>query len=367
LIRLSTKINALKNILATIIFLLFLSSCEDKEVASADTKNPLHEISLRNIIDSTLDVNLLKESLDELIELNYLRAVAISYNDQLIFDYFKIGNEEQRYPVYSVTKSVLSAAFGLAFDQNLIDSEDTTIDSFLNIFNYNDPEIKKTISVKHLLSMQSGIRDDTNYIRRAEPIKYILDQDLLYAPGKFWNYSFAGTHILSAVFEKITNKTPEVFVNEHLFEPLGIENYYWEVDANGLSNGGWGLHLTLHDMIKLGRLYSNDGKWESRQLISSSWVDRSTLKNQFFSSGSGSWAYLPNNESGYGYLWWINNINDSKVFSALGYGGQYIIIDKHKKLVIAIASKESSTNSYRKKISSIVFEDIISIFPQINE
>ena len=140
--------------------------------------------------------------------------------------------------------------------------------------------------------MQSGIRDDTNYIRRAEPIKYILDQDLLYAPGKFWNYSSAGTHILSAVFEKITNKTPEVFVNEHLFEPLGIENYYWEVDANGLSNGGWGLHLTLHDMIKLGRLYSNDGKWESRQLISSSWVDRSTLKNQFFSSGSGSWACL---------------------------------------------------------------------------
>ena len=135
MIRLSTKINALKNILATIIFLLFLSSCEDKEVASADTNNPLHEISLRNIIDSTLDVNLLKESLDELIELNYLRAVAISYNDQLIFDYFKIGNEEQRYPVYSVTKSVLSAAFGLAFDQNLIDSEDTTIDSFLNIFN----------------------------------------------------------------------------------------------------------------------------------------------------------------------------------------------------------------------------------------
>ena len=99
--------------------------------------------------------------------------------------------------------------------------------------------------------MQSGIRDDVNYIRSDTPIKIYFRSRSLYAPGKFWNYSSAGTHILSAVFQKITNKTPEVFVNEHIFEPLGIENYYWEVDANGLSNGGWGLHLTLHDMIKI--------------------------------------------------------------------------------------------------------------------
>ena len=99
----------------------------------------------------------------------------------------------------------------------------------------------------------------------------------------------------------------------------------------------------------------------------SSWVDRSTLKINSLEAEAGLGHIYQTMNPGYGYLWWINNINDSKVFSALGYGGQYIIIDKHKKLVIAIASKESSTNSYRKKISSIVFEDIISIFPQINE
>ena len=120
-----------------------------------------------------------------------------------------------------------------------------------------------------------GIRDDTNYIRRAEPIKIYFRSRSFVRSRKIFGITVRGTHILSAVFEKITNKTPEVFVNEHLFEPLGIENYYWEVDANGLSNGGWGLHLTLHDMIKLGRLYSNDGKWESRQLISHlGWIVR---------------------------------------------------------------------------------------------
>ncbi len=357
------KINAIKNISAILIFSLLILSCEDNDSSIKEIVNSDVEWQFTNVDDSVLDLELLKSNLSELIDSNYLRAIAISYNDQLIFDHYKIGDADKRYPVYSVTKSVLSAAFGKLFDQELIEDENITIDAFLNMYDYNDPEIKSTISVKHLLSMQSGIQDDVNYIRSDTPIKYILDQNLLYAPGRFWNYSSAGTHILSAVFQKITNENPESFVKKHIFDPLEITNYFWEVDANGLSNGGWGLYLTLHDMIKFGMLFSNDGKWNSDQLISQSWVNRSTSKMRAFRSGSGSWEYLPDNEAGYGYLWWINTVGDNEVFSALGYGGQYIVVDKTRKLVLAITSKESSSISYRRKISSIVFNDLVPIFP----
>ena len=119
-------------------------------------------------------------------------------------------------------------------------------------------------------------------------------------------------------------------------------------------------------MLKFGNLYVNKGKWYDTQLISKSWIEKSTSKISTFRSGSGAWDYLPDNESGYGYLWWVNSISNKDVFSALGYGGQYIILDDARKLVIAIASKESSSRNYRQRISNLVFNELITIFPKLD-
>ena len=106
------KINAIKNISAILIFSLLLLSCEDNDSSIKEIVNSDVEWEFTNVDDSVLDLELLKSNLSELIDSNYLRAIAISYNDQLIFDHYKIGDANKRYPVYSVTKSVLSAAFG---------------------------------------------------------------------------------------------------------------------------------------------------------------------------------------------------------------------------------------------------------------
>ena len=111
----------------------------------------------------------------------------------------------------------------------------------------------------------------------------------------------------------------------------------------------------------------NKGKWYDTQLISKSWIEKSTSKISTFRSGSGAWDYLPDNESGYGYLWWVNSISNKDVFSALGYGGQYIILDDARKLVIAITSRESSSRNYRQRIGNLVFNELITIFPKLDK
>ena len=62
---------------------------------------------------------------------------------------------------------------------------------------------------------------------------------------------------------------------------------------------------------------------------------------------------------------WYNSVANKDVFSALGYGGQYIILDDSRKLVIAIASRESSSRNYRQRISNLVFNELITIFPKL--
>ena len=41
----------------------------------------------------------------------------------------------------------------------------------------------------------------------------------------------------------------------------------------------------------------------------------------------------------YGYMWWLNN---ESVFSAVGFGGNYVIVDKEHDLVIVSRWLDSS-------------------------
>lgn len=51
--------------------------------------------------------------------------------------------------------------------------------------------------------------------------------------------------------------------------------------------------LTPQDMIKIGQLYLNKGKWNGQQIVSSEWIYESTEEKS-------NW-----NDLKYGLLWWI--------------------------------------------------------------
>tara|TARA_Y100000994_G_scaffold245208_1_gene246443 strand:+ start:388 stop:1458 length:1071 start_codon:yes stop_codon:yes gene_type:complete len=356
----------MKNTVLTLFLLLFLS-CQDNKEIESEIFQPSINWDLNNTGAIDINEDDLKSSLEKIIYFDDLRSIGIIYNNQFIFEHYNIGDTTSKFPVYSITKSVLSAIFGQLIDQKIIEDEYDKINKYLDLTSIKDLEIKTQIQIDNLLSMNSGIQDDTYYIRSNDPIRYILDKDLLYQPGDWWNYSSAGTHVLSAIFSEIATQNAENYAKEYLFGPLGITDFYWQADINGLSNGGWGLSLRLRDMLKFGNLYVNKGKWYDTQLISRSWIEKSTSKISTFRSGSGAWDYLPDNESGYGYLWWVNSISNKDVFSALGYGGQYIILDDARKLVIAIASRETSTRNYRQRIGNLVFNELITIFPKLDK
>jgi CubicO group peptidase (beta-lactamase class C family) len=90
------------------------------------------------------------------------------------------------------------------------------------------------------------------------------------------------------------------------------------------------LKLTAPDMIKLGRLYLQDGRWEGRQLIPEAWVREST-STKIANEGHDVYGYP------YGYLWWLPNTDDHPAFAALGWAGQLIEIIPDLNLVVAVS------------------------------
>ena len=289
--------------------------------------------------------------LSNIYQLLDLYSIGIVYRGKLITEDYFVGNKESLYQTYSVTKSVLSALYGHIIDKNILTDESLKIGDIITI----EDETKSSITINHLLTMTSGIGDDISYIQKSNSISYILNKDLMFDPGTWWQYTSAGTHLLSGIFTKITNQSAEEYAKQYLFPELGITNFLWQKDISGNSNGGYGLQLRLRDMLKFGHLFLQDGKTANGQILSSKWTNRSTDKLVNFSS-----------TFGYGYLWWINISNGQPIYYAVGYGGQYIIVDESRALVIAVTSSAGSSAQYRNQLLDLIFSNLINSFDKIS-
>jgi CubicO group peptidase (beta-lactamase class C family) len=111
-------------------------------------------------------------------------------------------------------------------------------------------------------------------------------------------------------------------------------------------------------MLKFGQLFLQKGKSAGQEIISSSWINKSTS------------MLIPLNESkssGYGYLWWTAKVNGVNIYNALGYAGQFIIVVPSKALVIAATSNSVPVDGYVNDLYDNIMDKIVSSFSATND
>ncbi len=275
--------------------------------------------------------------------------------------YFKGCTANSRVHVYSVTKSVISILIGIALDKGYINNLEKKVLDYFPEYKVKRGERKiQNITLRDMLTMTAPYKYQLfapyiKYFKSSDWVKFSLD--LLGGRGKIGTFRYApliGPDILSGILVKATGKSVLDFAAENLFEPLGIkvENNLlfnnkeeqiafnqstdisgWVTDSAGIHATGWGLTLTPMDMAKIGQLYLNGGMWGDRRIISSKWIDDSTVEHSRWKKRN-----LP-----YGYLWWVNEDG----YAAMGDGGNTIYVNAKKKLVVSIAALFVPTASDR--------------------
>lgn len=268
-----------------------------------------------------------------------------------------IGNTNlEQHIMHSAAKSFTSALFGIALEQGFIQSVEQPLLPLLDYAEYSNWDNQKNeISLKHLLSMQTGIEwdewhypfgDQRNSLSKLSQsnddyLKTMLDLPMASAPGTEFTYNTVATIALGKVIENSVGLSLEDFAQQFLFEPLQINTARWLYTPGGSANTGSGLFLATRDMAKLGQLYLNNGKWNGYPLLSPEWVKQSTLKQV-----SLDWQYT----SGYGYQWWLGDFQQNNTtipfYSARGYGGQFIIVVPQKQLVVAFTAHNYDNDLY---------------------
>lgn len=300
-------------------------------------------------------------------------AFVLAKDGEIVYSNYKRGNENTLHLLWSMSKSVTSLLFGIAQGKGLINSEDSIYKYFkdeIDSFSKARRESLKKIKLKHLLQMSSGLdwkefyEDDpfkSNvvkmlYLKPKDSLaKYVLETPTKLEPGTKFYYSSGDTNLLTGAMNRAFQKElRSTYPWKWLFDKMEIEAIF-ERDGAGSFIGSSYLYLKTKDLLKVGNLIANSGKYKDAQIVPKEYIEFATsLSGSLRKRGCLEDSYMT-----YGSQFWLNTScpNGKRPFPSvpdtlvmmLGHGGQSVFIfPKHKIVAVRIArDAEKALNKER--------------------
>jgi CubicO group peptidase (beta-lactamase class C family) len=284
-----------------------------------------------------------------------VHSVLLYQHGRLVMEEYFYGYSVGRpHQLRSATKSVVSALAGIAIDRGALTGVDERVLPLMSYNSYANPDPRKSaITLGNFLSMSSGLacNDHSSSSPGRETViddapdwvKATLDLPLINDPGSKGYYCSGGVAVVGRMTENAVHMKLPDFAQANLFGPLGIAraDWIWNYDLTNADKEYSQIHLRPRDMLKLGILYANGGRWQGRQVISSSWVKASLAVE----------SHVDN--VGYGYFWWrpwmdVETPSGTQrvIFDAAqGNGGQKIYLLPQYDLVAVFTAGDYNTDS----------------------
>lgn len=291
-----------------------------------------------------------------------LYAIAVTKNHTLIYEhYFNQHSATELFNDQSLTKGIMSILIGIAIDKGFISSLDEKIIRFFPELKQDTDQRKQTITIRQIMNQASGLYHEDltrldKYLSLPAPSEYILDQPLLTDPGNIFHYSNAASHLLSVIITKASGLTTLAFANKYLFGPMKIERVEWMKMNDGYYDGSGllSIRLSIRDMNRIGLLLLDSGRYDGRQIISSSFIRQSLYPDRMYHTD---WGF-PGSE--YALCWYHKNYKGIHIVYGLGWGGQFNFIIPSLHAVITVNESIEDVTAIRQ---SILFQE--KIFPMI--
>lgn len=283
------------------------------------------------------------------------RAVLIVQDGRIVFERYGEGaSRDTRLNSWSVGKSITHALVGAAVLQGRV-----ALDTPMGSPHWRASDRRSAITWRDWLNMVDGL----DYTETAENVaeagnarmlfgegrmdvaRWAARRPLIHDPGAHWNYSSAGTLLISDALTRVIVPDPRdaadrrarmrAWMQSSLFARIGM-NPIVEFDPQGTFYGSSLYWATARDFARFGYLYLRDGVWDGQRVMPEGWVD---------------FARTPGpdpNTDVYGAHWWLtpahgpgrparslitdNDMADA--FSAQGHEGQIIVVVPSKDLVL---------------------------------
>lgn len=258
-----------------------------------------------------------------------LSGFGMMVDGEVVAEYYKAPyKKDYRRVSFSMCKSVISMAVGIAEYEGLLSLNEKVSDIFTTHDGVFFKRGMKDITIKHLLTMTSCVSfDEVGSVFTMDWRRAYMSSDISCVSEAGFSYNSMNTYMLAAVIVRRTGKSVMDYLKEKLFDDMKLYDITWDKCPMGIEKGGFGMKLSLVDMLKLGQLYLNNGMWmvdgEKKQLIPKEWVEESTKMHVRLDR---------NNIAGYGYHIWL--LTDGSILYN-GVFGQNVYVNRDRGIVIA--------------------------------
>ena len=272
----------------------------------------------------------------EVLEKTHKELQTVAYliikNDSIWHEsYFDGYGKDSKSNSFSMAKSVVTLALGKAIMEGKIKSLDQKVVDFF-------PEIKgefaNEVTVGDLSSMASGLSWDERYyspfsiVTRAyfddDLKKVILGLQVNEKPGQSFNYLSGATELLAMCIEKATGEYLSDYVSKNFWQPMGAENdALWQLDhaPDGIEKAYCCIASNARDFARFGKLMKQDGNWNGKQILDSTFVQKCVTPR------------FPESPQ-YGYGWWMHNVSGKQLYYMRGHLGQFVIVIPEDDVII---------------------------------
>jgi len=181
--------------------------------------------------------------------------------------------------VTSVQKSVTAVLVGIAQERGLLHLDDPVSKHLGAGWSQAAPQQEEAITLRHLLSMTSGLAKDMSFEADA---------------GSMWRYNTFAYHSVMRVIEAVTGQDRNAITLEWLTSKLGMKASFWTPRPGADPTIAWGFSTTARELARFGLMIQAGGRWGDQVIIE----DSEYLQEMRNSSQPLHPAY--------GYLWWLN-------------------------------------------------------------
>lgn len=220
------------------------------------------------------------QPLKDYLNQKHTKSFMILVNGRIVMEeYFNGHTPTSTWQWNSAGKTLVSAVTGIAQQEGLVNINNK-VSQYLGTGWTSEPiEKEDLITSKHLLSMTSGLNDESNLVIKSN-LTYLADA------GTRWSYHNA-FQILMDVVAAASGQDFETYFNSRLKNKIGMDGFW----NNGLIFKIY--HSTTRSMARFGLLALNKGKWNNEQILNESFFTESINSSQDINPS-------------YGYLWWLN-------------------------------------------------------------
>ena len=223
---------------------------------------------------------------------------------------FQGVRENSQVTSWSVGKSILSIIAGIAQDQGFLNIDDKASEYITEWAN----DDRNEITIRHLLNMRSGLQlppenseeggGITNFYDQQQ---LCLDRNLTGEINEIFEYNNCNSQVIGEIIKRATAQNFKAYADVNLFGPLGI-NAEWWTDVRNNYITYCCVDMTQEEFGRFGMMLLNKGEG----IVSEEYINE-IFTPDFYNL----------------HFWFFDD-----TVQAIGFDGQFIVIDFNNDLVI---------------------------------